>query len=361
MKIALLSCLPPYRGGISQFNASLLEELGKWHDMKAFNFKRQYPSFLFPGKTQFVPEASALPADALLDTLNPFSWRKTARAIRAFAPDVLVLPYWMSWFALPLGYVARRAGCPVTIGLLHNALPHEPHWFDKPLTRYFLKGCQGFVTLSDSVRRDLLSLKADARVRTLFHPPYGQFGKRLPREEAAARLGLDPAKKTLLFFGLIREYKGLDLLLEAFRGLPEEYQLVIAGEPYGSFERYRSILDSLPGKERVHCFLSYIPDAEVARFFSVADAVVLPYRSASQSGIGAIAAHFGTPMVVTPVGGLPAEAESLGTGIVAAGTGPEDIREAIERLSRDEIQVENKRPGWEDFAKEFGSFAATLI
>lgn len=369
MKVAILSCFPPYRGGISQFNASLLEELGKWHDMIPFNFKRQYPSFLFPGETQYAPDSTPNGIPRTLDTLNPFSWVRTARAVRASRPDVLVLPYWMSWFALPLGFVARRAGCPC-IGLMHNVIPHEPRWFDKALTRYFLKACKGFVTLSEKVKEELLSLKADARALALFHPLYNRFGEKLPREEAAKALGIDPGKKTLLFFGLIRDYKGLDLLLEALREMPEDWQLVVAGEPYGSFDKYQRIIDALPGKDRIHLFLSYIPDAEVAKYFSAADAAVLPYRSASQSGIGAVAAHFGVPTVVTPVGALPAEAGARGTGIVADGTDPKDIREATQRLLGDKIRydgcleaakMEKERLSWTKFAEQFSAFAATLI
>ena len=307
MKVAVLSSFYPLRGGISQFNASLLEGLGKCaFDTRAYSFSRQYPDFLFPGKTQYVtPEDEATPvqAEAILDTVNPFSYIRTARAIRQWGADLLVMKYWMSWFAPSLGYVARHAGCK-SIVVLDNVIPHEPHWFDKPLTRYFLKGCTGFVSMSESVEKDLLQLRPDAPHILLPHPLYSHFGPKMPKEQAQRELGLRPGLKTLLFFGLIREYKGLDILLEAFRTLPEDYQLVIAGEPYGSFDKYQAIIDSMPGKERVHVFPDYIRDSEVKRFFSAADVAVLPYRSATQSGISAIAYHFDIPMVVTDVGGL---------------------------------------------------------
>ena len=150
MKVAVLSSFYPLRGGISQFNASLLEGLGKCaFDTRAYSFSRQYPDFLFPGKTQYVtPEDEATPvqAEAILDTVNPFSYIRTARAIRKWGADLLVMKYWMSWFAPSLGYVARHAGCKSVV-ILDNVIPHEPHWFDKPLTRYFLKGCTGFVSM----------------------------------------------------------------------------------------------------------------------------------------------------------------------------------------------------------------------
>ena len=306
----------------------MLIGLGKCNDVKAFSFSRQYPDFLFPGKTQYVtPEDEATPveAEALLDTINPLTWIKTARAIRAWKPDLLVMKYWMSWFAPSLGYVARHCGCKSVV-VLDNVIPHEAHWFDKPLTRYFLKGCTGFVSMSESVEKDLLSLRPDAPHILLPHPLYAHFGPKLPRGEAAATLGVDPGKKTLLFFGLIREYKGLDILLEAFRDLPEDYQLVVAGEPYGSFDKYQTIIDSLPGKDRVYVFPDYIRDSQVKQFFSVADVAVLPYRSATQSGISSIAYHFDVPMVVTDVGGLKGTIGARGTGIVAPEPSPEAIR-----------------------------------
>ena len=346
--------------------------LGKCHVVKAFSFSRQYPNFLFPGKTQYVtPEDEAMPveAEALLDTVNPFSWVKTARAIRAWNPDLLVMKYWMSWFAPSLGYVARHCGCKSVV-VLDNVIPHEAHWFDKPLTRYFLKGCTGFVSMSESVEKDLLSLRPDAPHTLLPHPLYAHFGPKIPREEAAAALGIDPARKTLLFFGLIREYKGLDILLEAFRDLPDDYQLVIAGEPYGSFDKYQAIIDTLPGKDRVYVFPDYIRDSQVKQYFCAADVAVLPYRSATQSGISAIAYHFDLPMVVTDVGGLKGTIGDRGTGIVAPVPSPEVIREQVLRFFGDEnlrqscleaIGREKERLGWDAFCRNLTQFAATLL
>ena len=372
MKIAILSSFYPLRGGISQFNASMLEGLGKCaFDTRAYSFSRQYPDFLFPGKTQYVtPQDEAVPvqAQAILDTVNPFSYVRTAREIRSWGADLLVMKYWMSWFAPSLGYVARHAGCK-SVAILDNVIPHEPHWFDKPLTRWFLKGCSGFVAMSESVEKDLLSLQPDAPHIVLPHPLYSHFGERIPQEQAREKLGLAPGLKTLLFFGLIRDYKGLDILLEAFRTLSQDYQLVIAGEPYGSFDKYQALIDSLPGKDRVHVFPDYIRDSEVKVFFSASDLAVLPYRSATQSGISSIAYNFDTPMVVTDVGGLKGTIGSRGTGIVAPVAEPGAIRKEIERYFSDPalrqscleaIRLEKQRLSWETFCRSLTGFAATL-
>ena len=373
MKIAILSCFYPYRGGIAQFNANLFEELGKTHDVRAFNFSRQYPDILFPGKTQYVTkedEAVPIEAEALLDTANPLSWGRTARAIRAWGPDVLLVRYWMSWFAPSLGEVARKMapGCRV-IGILDNVIPHERHWFDTPLTRWFLKGLDGAVTLCEEVGRDLLALRPDIPHAVLPHPIYTHFGAKLPREEAERRLNIPAGRRTLLFFGLIREYKGLDILLQAFDLLDDRYQLVVAGEPYGSFDKYQKLIDGGRAPADVHVFPDYIRDAEVKNYFSAADLTVLPYRSATQSGISSVSAHFGVPMVVTDVGGLRETVGARGTGIVCENGTPACIAAATTRYFdepalqeelRAGIAAEKERLSWSRFAQDLMTFVESI-
>ncbi len=373
MKIAILSCFYPYRGGISQFNACLYGELSKNHVVKAFNFKRQYPEFLFPGKTQFVTdddEAVPVESVSLLDTANPFSYRTTYRKIREWGPDVLIVRYWMSYFAPSLGYITRKMKkhCKV-VSILDNVIPHEQRFFDTPLTKYFLKGSTGHVTLCEAVAKDLLEMKPKAPYTVIQHPLYSHFGERIPREKAEKKLGLAPGKKNILFFGLIRHYKGLDILLEAFGKLSEDYQLIIAGEPYGSFSPYSDIISRLPGKGRIFMNLKYIRDSEVTDYFSAADIAVLPYRSATQSGISSVSYHFEVPMIVTDVGGLKETIGDRGTGIVAKECTPDAIREEIERYfaepeAKEEfianIRKEKERLSWKAFAAELTGFIGQL-
>ena len=373
MKIAILSCFYPYRGGISQFNACLYSELSKNHIVKAFNFKRQYPEFLFPGKTQFVTaddEAVPVESESLLDTANPFSYISTYKTIRDWEPDLLIVRYWMSYFAPSLGYITRKMKrhCKV-ISILDNVIPHEPRFFDTPLTRYFLKGSTGSVTLCEAVSRDLLEISPDARYTVIQHPLYSHFGEKKDRKEAERKLGLASGKKNILFFGLIRTYKGLDILLEAFNLLTEDYQLIIAGEPYGSFDKYQKIIDKSSGKERIFKNLKYIKDSEVTDYFSAADLAVLPYRSATQSGISSVSYHFEVPMIVTDVGGLKETIGDRGTGIVAAEGTPECISNEIIRYFNDPeikegcisaIRVEKERLSWKTFAQRLEEFYSQL-
>ncbi len=369
MKIALLSCFYPYRGGIAQFNANLFNELSKRHDVRAINFSRQYPDILFPGRTQYVtPEDEAVPvaSERLLDTVSPFSWIRVVRELKRWKPDVLILRYWMSWFAPAFGFICRRlrGKCRV-IAILDNVVPHEKHFFDAPLTRYMLSGVDSCVTLCDEVGKDLVNLRPDMPHITLPHPLYNHFGEKMPREEAECRLGLKPGGKNLLFFGLIRDYKGLDILLEAFGMLGSEYRLIIAGEPYGSFDKYQKAIDENQNRERIYCFPEYIRDSEVKLYFSAADVTVLPYRSATQSGISTISSHFEVPMIVTDVGGLRETIGERGTGIVCPDVSPQTIAEAIRHFFGDEalkrkiadcILKEKERLSWSGFSSSLIDF-----
>ncbi len=373
MKIAILSCFYPFRGGIAQFNACLAAELGRDHIVKAFNFTTQYPALLFPGKTQYVtPEddAEKIDSQAVLSTVNPFTWVKAARAIREWGADILIMRYWMSWFAPSLGWVARHvgSGCKV-IAIADNIIPHEPHFFDAPLTKWFLKGLDGCITLSDSVAEELRSLDFDKPCQVIPHPVYSHFGTPLSRQEALAALGLPDGTRNLLFFGLIRKYKGLDILLRAFSSLPSGYRLIIAGEPYGDFSEYQEIIDASGAKDRILLRTDYIPDAEVKKYFCASDAVVLPYRSATQSGVGALALHFEVPMIVTDTGSLRASVEGTGTGLVVERAEPQCVKEGIERFfgtpgmqeaCKESIRRQKELLSWSGFCKRLISFTESL-
>ena len=315
-------------------------------------------------------EAVPVESESRLDTANPFSYGKTYRAIREWNPDILIVRYWMSYFAPSLGYITRKMKkhCKV-ISILDNVIPHEPHFFDAPLTKYFLKGSTGCITLCDAVSKDLLNLKKDVKYTVIQHPLYSHFGQKMSRETAEEKLGLKKGRKNILFFGLIRTYKGLDILLEAFGRLPEDYQLIIAGEPYGSFDKYQEIIDRLPNKENVHTWLKYIKDSEVTDYFSAADIAVLPYRSATQSGISSVSYHFEVPMIVTDVGGLKETIGDRGTGIVAPDGKPETIANEIIRYFNDpeqkhgfieNIRLEKERLSWKTFANGLIEFTNTL-
>ena len=368
MRIAYLSTFYPFRGGIAQFNADLLEEFGRHHEVKAFTFTRQYPSFLFPGKTQYVTEsdkAKKVDSQAILDTANPFSWRPAARKIAAWKPDLLVMKYWMSYLAPSLGTVARylkRRGIPV-ITVLDNVIPHETKFFDKPFSRWFLRQNSGCVAMSEAVLKDMLSLTPDKPYILQPHPLYDHFGQKMDKRAAQDALGLDPQKRTLLFFGLIRDYKGLDLLIDAMPLLEEGYQLVIAGESYGSFEKYEAQIAASGCADRIKVFNRYIDDEEVPRFFSAADLCVLPYKSATQSGITAISLHFDLPVVATPVGGLAESIEKPGIGLMTSGISAEAIADTVRAFyaAGPDTFVENIRQTkatmtWEVFAGKILDF-----
>lgn len=374
MRIAYLSTFHPYRGGIAQFNARLCREWEKsGHAVFPFTFTRQYPDLLFPGKTQLVTaddHADPIPSQRVLDTIGPWTWPRAAHRINEVKPDVLVMKYWMSFFGPSLGHVAgavKRNGARVAT-ILDNVLPHERRFFDTPFTTYFLRRSSGFVAMSEKVKADLLSLRPDARVTVLPHPLYDHFGERMDAREARERLGVPAAAKVSLFFGFIRHYKGLDLLLEAIATLPKDHWLVIAGEPYGDMGAIQALIDRPGIRERVVDRIRYIPDHEVPMYFSAADAVVLPYRSATQSGITAIAQHFEVPVIATDVGGLKELVMHERTGLIVPAAEPAAIAASIHSFfesgraadMRANMAALKKELSWERFAADMLRFVESL-
>lgn len=372
MKIALLSAFYPYRGGIAQFGAMLYRALEKDHEIKAYTFKRQYPGLLFPGSSQLVSEednADVVPAVRVLDTIQPFSYGKTAREILKFEPEIVISQYWMTFFGPSMGRVHKKIGARAKrISILHNVIPHEKRFFDGPANRYFLKNNDAFVVMSDAVLKDLLSLKSDAKYLRIDHPVYNQFGDRIERDLALERLNLPKDKNYLLFFGFIRGYKGLDLLLKALSKLDESYHVIVAGEIYGSFDSYASIINKLNLKDRVHLFTHYISDEEVTQYFSASDVCMLPYKSATQSGITAIAHHFNTPIIATDVGGLKENIRHMETGMIVNEPNEKLIAESIESYFKkdlkkqmsENIQRDKAENTWENFAEKIIEFAKTI-
>ncbi len=369
MKIAYLSTFYPFRGGIAQFNASLYRTLERSHEIRAFTFKRQYPNFLFPGTTQYVTEndnADELKSFEILDTVNPFSYLKTARKINAFSPDLLIMKYWMPFLAPALGTVARNMKKKTkVISILDNVIPHEKKIIDKPFNNFFLKQNDGFVVMSNSVCDDLISLTSkDVKYLRTDHPIYNHFGKKLDKKLSQDFLKISPNKKTILFFGIIRDYKGLDLLIEAFGGLDKNFQLIIAGEYYGNFEKYKLLINQSPNVDNIHIFKGYIADKEVPYFFSAADVCVLPYKSATQSGITSIAYHFDLPLIATDTGGLKESLIGDKSGLIVPRVNSESIKNSIEEyfnknlkeyfIKNIKILKENK--SWENFAEKIIEF-----
>lgn len=341
-RIAVVGPAHPYRGGIAHFNEMTMRGLaGRGHDVRAITFTRQYPEALFPGRTQFAagPPPDGVPrAERRVDTLNPWTWWRTARRIEQMVPDAVLFQFWMPFFAPAYGGIARwlrRKGVRI-LSIVHNALPHERHVFDAALSRFFLRACDGFVVMSDAVASDLRPLRRDAsEVRRIEHPLYTRFGEAVPRDEARARLDLPPEAPMILFFGFVRAYKGLHVLLEALPAVVEQRpdaHLVIAGEFYDGPERYESIIRQHGLEDRVIIHNRYIPGADVPLFFSAADVVAQPYISATQSGVAQIAFHFDTPVIVTDVGGLAEVVPHEEAGLVVPPANPPALAQAIVRF-----------------------------
>ena len=365
MKITILGPAHPYRGGLAsimEIMARTFQRRGDEVDIKTFTL--QYPSLLFPGESQTV--ATPPPADLRIcrcvNTMNPLNWVRVGRRIRRERPDFVLMKYWTPFMAPCFGTIARIArgnGHTKVLCQIDNVEPHEHHLTDKPFNRYYLHSVDGFVYMSEQVHSELRAY-SDAPALFSPHPLFENFGERVERSEACVRLGLDPANRYVLFFGLIRDYKGLDLLLDAWAqlrraGRTEGRRLIVAGEFYTAREPYLNRIADNGLQDEVLLHDRFIPDDDVKYYFSAADFVVQPYKTATQSGVTQIAYQFCVPMVVTKVGGLAEIVPDGRVGYVCEPT-PEGVAGAIDRMYegdtllrfRENCVEERRRFSWEE-------------
>lgn len=369
MKIIILGTAWPYRGGLATFNERLARQfMSEGHEIEVWTFTLQYPSFLFPGKTQYTNEPA--PRDLVirreLNSCNPFNWIRVGKAVRKAAPDLLICCYWMSFFAPSYGLVskmAQRNGKTKCVALVHNMIPHEPSILDKLFAPYFVKRQNGFVALSESVVKDIEAISHQHSAVSSPHPIYDHYGERMTKEEACKALGLDAQKDYMLFFGLVRAYKGLDLLLDAFGKVKESLpnlQLIIAGEFYEDEDKYRTQITDLGLTERVIIRNEFVPDGDLRKYFGAADLIVQPYKTATQSGVTQVAFHFEKPMLVTNVGGLGEIVHDHKMGYACA-PNAEDIAEDLMDYYQNKrqeaytayLQKEKTKYAWSNMTRAF--------
>lgn len=369
MKITILGTAYPLRGGIAHFNALLAKHLATRHEVDVITFKRQYPSILFPGKTQAESgeQPDLEPAPQLVDSINPFNWINVARHIRRRQPDLFVFKYWLPFFGPCFGTIARLVKRGTRTKILYvcdNVIPHERRPGDVVFTRYAFGAADYFIVQSDAVERDLLSLLPNARYRKVPHPVYEIFGTAIPKSEARAKLAIT-TPKVLLYFGYVRPYKGLMVLLDAMKHVRDlgfelsEMLLLVVGEFYDDEEKYRRRAKELGLDSVVRFVADYVPNVQVGLYFSAADAVVLPYLSATQSGITQIAYNFDKPVIATDVGGLAEVVIDGQTGLIVPPNDPEALAKAFDRFYSNKLEPqftarvkeEKKKYSWENFIR----------
>ncbi len=356
----------PFRGGLASFNERLAIEFQRRGITTSIDtFTVQYPNFLFPGKSQFTdtPPPANLQIARKINSVNPVNWVQQGLRLKKEKHDVLFSRFWLPFIGPSLGtinYLAKKNRHTKIIGLLDNVIPHEQRIGDQWLTHYYLNSVDGFIVMSQQVENDLRRFEPHKPSVLTPHPLFDNFGAGVDKKEACKHLQLNENKQYILFFGFIRPYKGLDLLLDAFEqiaaSLPDT-DLIIAGEFYAGKEKYINQIQQSDYRERIHLFSDFIPDNEVKYFFSAANLIVQPYKSATQSGITQIAYHFEKPMIVTGVGGLKEMVPHEKVGYVVL-PNANDIAQAIHRFFIEKpdfsanIKHEKAKYSWETMVGE---------
>ncbi len=362
-KIIIIGTAFPLRGGLASFNERLARAFQENGDLVTiYTFTLQYPKFLFPGKTQYSSDAAPqdLKIEVKINSINPFNWIRIGREIRKLHADLLISKFWLPFMGPCLGTILRIGKKKKTriVSVIDNIIPHEKRPGDFAFAKYFTNTVDAFVVMSKSVGEDMKKFVTKQPIKYIPHPIYDNYGEIVDKKKALSRLNLDPNLNYILFFGFIRDYKGLDLLLEALadeqiRKLP--VKAIIAGEFYANEEKYIGLIKHLGIESQLELRTSFIPNSEVRFYFGAADLVVQPYKSATQSGISQLAYHFEKPMIVTRVGGLPEIVEDGVSGYVVE-VNKDKIVEAIldfyEKKKEKELSLgvrqAKKRFSWEN-------------
>jgi len=361
-KIIILGTAHPFRGGLASYNERLaLQFKEEGHDVEIITFTTQYPNFLFPGKTQYSEEPAPynIKITRRVSSVNPLNWIKIGKEIKNIKPDILIFKYWLPFMGPCFGTIARfvkKNKKTKIITILDNVIPHESRIGDKQFTTYFLKPIDAFISMSRSVETDLATFNTSKPRDFNPHPLFDNFGKAIEKQKAKALLGLDSTTNYILFFGIIRDYKGLDLLLDAFSKLDyksKNLKLLVAGEYYSNEEQYQTQINRLGIGNDVVVVNEFIKDSEVGRYFCAVDMIAQPYKNATQSGVTQIAYHFETPILVTNVGGLPEMVPHNKVGYVVEKK-PQAITNALndfynnskEAYFRENLKEEKKKYFW---------------
>jgi glycosyltransferase involved in cell wall biosynthesis len=328
-KIVIIGPAHPLRGGLASFNERLAKEFQtQGNEVSIYTFSLQYPDFIFPGTTQYSNEPAPADLDikVCINSVNPYTWIKTGRQLKKEKPDLIVVRYWLPLMGPCLGTIlriAKKNRHTKVVCIADNIIPHEKRFGDNAFTKYFVKPVDAFITMSEKVLADLRLFEKDKPAKTVLHPLYDNFGAKISTAEARMQLGIGINERIILFFGFIRKYKGLDILLDAMKILHNDQpqasniKLLIAGEFYEDQKPYDDQITLLGIKDDLILRTNFIADSEVKYYVCAADVVVQPYRNATQSGVTPLAYHFEKPMIVTNVGGLPSLVPDDKVGLVA--------------------------------------------
>jgi glycosyltransferase involved in cell wall biosynthesis len=368
MKIIIIGPAYPLRGGgMSTFNERLARQFqNEGHQTSIYTFSLQYPSFIFPGTSQYSDEPAPVDLDikVCINSINPFNWIKVGYRLKKENADLIIVRYWLPLMGPCLGTILRilkKNKHSKVVCIADNIIPHEKRFGDKPFTKYFVKPVDAFITMSEKVLADLRLFNNDKPAKMVLHPLYDNFGEKISKEVARNYLKIGQNEKIILFFGFVRKYKGLDILLDAIKilnsantpPLRDEVKLLIAGEFYEDRKVYDEQIEKLGIKDNLILRTNFITDSEVKNYFCAADVVVQPYRNATQSGVTPLAYHFEKPMIVTNVGGLPLLVPDGKAGFVAEPNASSIAQKIMEYFNKGEayflfhIIEEKKKLSWE--------------